>query len=77
MAFGRLDYVLTQHIAIKPIQVEYVTTEFDSARPGGPSKGFGSQQNDGLYSAGVFAIGRKVSGSPAELIERGLCANQG
>jgi opacity protein-like surface antigen len=32
---GGLDYVLTKHIAIKPIQVEYVMTQFDSANLGG------------------------------------------
>ena len=46
-AGGGLDYRLTNRIAIKPIQVEYVMTQIDSAR------GFGSHQNDVRYSAGV------------------------
>ncbi len=46
-AGGGLDYRLTNRIAIKPIQVEYVMTQIDSAR------GFGSHQNDIRYSAGV------------------------
>jgi opacity protein-like surface antigen len=46
-AGGGLDYRLTDRIAIKPIQVEYVMTQIDSAR------GFGSHQNDVRYSAGV------------------------
>jgi hypothetical protein len=53
-AGGGLDYQLTNHIAIKPIQVEYVMTQIDSA------KGFGSHQNDVRYSAGVvFRIGER------------------
>jgi hypothetical protein len=44
---GGLDYRLTNRIAIKPIQVEYVRTELDSAL------GFGSHQNNIRYSAGV------------------------
>jgi hypothetical protein len=53
-AGGGLDYRLTNHIAIKPIQVEYVMTQIDSA------KGFGSHQNDVRYSAGVvFGFGAK------------------
>jgi opacity protein-like surface antigen len=44
---GGLDYHLTRHISIKPIQVEYVMTQIDS------TKGFGSHQNDVRYSAGV------------------------
>jgi hypothetical protein len=53
-AGGGLDYQLTNHIAIKPIQVEYVMTQIDSAR------GFGSHQNDVRYSAGVvFRVGAK------------------
>ena len=59
-AGGGLDYVLTKHIAIKPIQVEYVTTQFDSASLGGSTKGFGSHQNDVRYSGGVvFRFGEK------------------
>src|ERR1700692_1401045 len=51
-AGGGLDYQLTNHMAIKPIQVEYVMTQIDSAR------GFGSHQNDVRYSAGiVFRVG--------------------
>ena len=51
---GGLDYRLTNHIAVKPIQVEYVMTQIDSA------KGFGSHQNDVRYSAGVvFGFGAK------------------
>jgi hypothetical protein len=46
-AGGGLDYQLTNRIAIKPIQVEYVMTQLDSAL------GFGSHQNDIRYSAGV------------------------
>jgi hypothetical protein len=53
-AGGGLDYQLTNHMAIKPIQVEYVMTQIDSAR------GFGSHQNDVRYSAGiVFRVGAK------------------
>jgi outer membrane immunogenic protein len=59
-AGGGLDYVLTKHIAVKPIQVEYVMTQFDSASLGGSTKGFGSHQNDVRYSAGVvFRFGEK------------------
>jgi opacity protein-like surface antigen len=51
-AGGGLDYALTKHIAVKPIQVEYVTTQIDS------TKGFGSHQNDVRYSGGdVFRFG--------------------
>ena len=46
-AGGGLDYQLTKHIALKPIQVEYVMTQLDS------KNGFGSHQNDIRYSAGV------------------------
>jgi hypothetical protein len=52
-AGGGLDYTLTKHLALKPIQVEYVMTQFDSARLGGSTKGFGDHQNDIRYSAGV------------------------
>jgi outer membrane immunogenic protein len=59
-AGGGLDYSLTKRIAIKPIQVEYVMTQFDSARLGGATRGFGSHQNDVRYSAGVvFRFGEK------------------
>jgi hypothetical protein len=53
-AGGGLDYRLTDRIAIKPIQVEYVMTQIDSAN------GFGSHQNDVRYSAGVvLRLGQK------------------
>jgi opacity protein-like surface antigen len=53
-AGGGLDYQLTDHIAFKPIQVEYVMTQIDSSR------GFGSHQNDVRYSGGVvFRFGSK------------------
>jgi hypothetical protein len=53
-AGGGLDYRLTDHIALKPIQVEYVMTQIDS------TSGFGSHQNDVRYSAGVvFRFGAK------------------
>ena len=53
-AGGGVDYRLTDHIAVKPIQVEYVMTQIDSAN------GFGSHQNDVRYSAGVvFRLGSK------------------
>jgi opacity protein-like surface antigen len=53
-AGGGVDYRLTERIAIKPIQVEYVMTQIDSA------SGFGSHQNDLRYSAGVvFRLGSK------------------
>jgi len=52
-AGGGLDYNLTKRIAIKPIQVEYVMTQFDSAKLGGATKAFGNHQNDVRYSAGV------------------------
>ncbi|MGD1095677.1 MAG: outer membrane beta-barrel protein [Bryobacteraceae bacterium] len=46
-AGGGLDYNLSNRIAIKPIQVEYVMTQLSSAN------GFGDHQNDLRYSAGV------------------------
>ncbi len=46
-AGGGVDYTLTKHIALKPIQVEYVMTQIDS------NKGFGNHQNDVRYSGGV------------------------
>jgi hypothetical protein len=52
-AGGGIDYNLTHRISIKPIQVEYVMTEFDSARLGGANRSFGDHQNDVRYSAGV------------------------
>jgi opacity protein-like surface antigen len=53
-AGGGLDYNLTKHIALKPIQVEYVMTQIKAAN------GFGSHQNDVRYSAGVvFRVGSK------------------
>jgi outer membrane immunogenic protein len=50
---GGLDYNLTRHISIKPIQVEYLMTRFDSARLGPANGSFGDHQNDVRYSAGV------------------------
>jgi len=59
-AGGGLDYKWTSHIAIKPVQVEYVMTQFDSAQLGGSTKSFGDHQNDVRYSAGVvFQFGSK------------------
>ncbi|HTB14833.1 MAG TPA: outer membrane beta-barrel protein [Bryobacteraceae bacterium] len=59
-AGGGLDYNLSKHISIKPIQVEYVMTQFESANLGGSTKGFGDHQNDLRYSAGVvFKFGGK------------------
>jgi hypothetical protein len=52
-AGGGVDFNWTKHISIKPIQVEYVMTQFDSAGLGGSTKGFGSHQNDIRYSGGV------------------------
>jgi hypothetical protein len=37
-AGGGLDFNWTKHISIKPIQVEYVMTQFDSASLGGSTK---------------------------------------
>ena len=57
---GGVDYVLTKHIAIKPLQVEYVMTQFNSRQLGGATKEFGDHQNDIRYSAGVvFMFGEK------------------
>jgi len=51
---GGIDYNLTRLISIKPVQVEYIMTQFDS------TKGFGSRQNDVRYSAGVsLKFGRR------------------
>jgi len=59
-AGGGFDYRLTNRVAIKPIQVEYVTTQFDSARLGGTNRSFGDHQNDIRYSAGVvFRFGER------------------
>jgi len=44
---GGVDYRLTNRIAIKPAQVEYVLTRINS------TTGFGGHQNDIRYSAGV------------------------
>jgi hypothetical protein len=53
-AGGGLDWQLTNHIAFKPIQVEYVMTQL--ATP----NGFGNHQNDVRYSAGVvLRVGSK------------------
>jgi hypothetical protein len=57
---GGLDINMTEHISIKPIQVEYLTTQFDSARLGGSTQGFGDHQNDIRYSGGVvFKFGTR------------------
>ena len=48
-----LDYTLTRHIAIKPLQLEYFRTQFDSERLGGATSNFGDHQNGVRYSAGV------------------------
>jgi len=59
-AGGGLDYRLNDRISIKPIQVEYVMTQFDSAQLGGSNTPFGGHQNDIRYSAGVvFQFGSK------------------
>jgi len=59
-AGGGLDWKWTDHIAIKPIQVEYVMTQFKSDQLGGSTRGFGDHQNDVRYSAGVvFQFGSK------------------
>jgi hypothetical protein len=39
-----LDFNWTKHISIKPIQVEYVMTQFDSAGLGGSTQGFGARE---------------------------------
>ena len=53
-AGGGVDYRLTDHIAIKPFQVEYLMTQLNS------TNGFGSHQNGLRYSAGVvFRLGSK------------------
>jgi len=53
---GGLDYTLTRHIAIKPVQVEYFRSEFDSERLGGATTNFGTHQNGVRYSAGVVFL---------------------
>jgi opacity protein-like surface antigen len=59
-AGGGLDYQVSNHIAIKPIQVEYVMTQINSAEAGPSNKSFGSHQNDVRYSVGVvFRVGAK------------------
>ena len=59
-AGGGLDYAWTKRISIKPIQLEYVMTQLDSAALGGATKGFGNHQNDVRYSAGVvFKFGQQ------------------
>ena len=51
---GGLDWTVSKHIAIKPVQVEYLMTQIDS------TNGFGSHQNDVRYSAGVvFRFGQQ------------------
>ena len=53
-AGGGLDFRVSNYIAVKPIQAEYVMTRLPNAL------GFGSHQNDIRYSAGVvFRIGSK------------------
>lgn len=57
---GGLDYNLTSRIAIKPVQVEYFRTDFNSPELGGATRTFGDHQNGVRYSAGiVFRIGQK------------------
>ena len=61
-AGGGLDYNLNHRISIKPIQVEYVTTQFETAprSAGSDEKGLADHQNDIRYSAGVvFKFGEK------------------
>ncbi len=59
-AGGGLDYNWTRHISIRPIQVEYVMTKFNSAKLGPAHGSFGDHQNDVRYSAGVvFKFGGK------------------
>lgn len=52
-AGGGVDYNLTRRISLKPIQVEYVATQFDSQQIGGNVGTLGSHQNNIRYSAGV------------------------
>jgi peptidoglycan-associated lipoprotein len=53
---GGLDYRLTRRIAIKPVQVEYFRSQFDSPQLGGATSNFGSHQNGIRYSAGVVLM---------------------
>ena len=54
------EAALTHHIAIKPVQVEYFRTQFNSHELGGPTSSFGDHQNGIRYSAGVvFQFGGK------------------
>jgi hypothetical protein len=45
-AGGGVDYALTPHIAIRPIQAEYYLTKFND--------GHNNRQNNFRYSAGIF-----------------------
>jgi opacity protein-like surface antigen len=57
---GGVDVALTHHIAIKPVQVEYFRTQFNSEELGGPTSNFGDHQNGIRYSAGVvFQFGAR------------------
>lgn len=57
---GGVDYRLTRLISIKPVQVEYFRSQFDSERLGGATSNFGGHQNGVRYSAGVvFSFGSK------------------
>ena len=57
---GGVDVALTHHIAIKPVQVEYFRTQFNSLELGGPTSNFGDHQNGVRYSAGVvFQFGAR------------------
>ncbi len=57
---GGVDVALTHHIALKPVQVEYFRTQFNSEQLGGPTSNFGDHQNGVRYSAGVvFMFGGK------------------
>ena len=57
---GGVDVNLTHHIAIKPVQVEYFRTQFNSDQLGGATSNFGDHQNGVRYSAGVvFMFGSK------------------
>jgi Outer membrane protein beta-barrel domain len=53
-AGGGVDYQVSNHLALKPIQIEYVSTQLPN------QLGLGSHQNDIRYSAGVvFRVGAK------------------
>lgn len=57
---GGVDVNLTKHLSIKPVQVEYVRSQFDSANLGGATSNFGDHQNGVRYSAGlVLSFGDK------------------